>query len=137
VTAGQVVAFLDAEKTVDSGDYGGVFEQQQQRQQHPFWGQQRTAVGYSSYDSRPESHKPAARQTRLAIYLTKLDVGDVLKWLKFFSFCSLEKQVQQCLTQLRQRRTEVLQRPLKMSYLEGLQSTHADQLLASLAPASK
>jgi hypothetical protein len=119
-------------------------QQQQRQQQHPFMRQQqplfmrqRSALGYISYASRPESHKPEAHPTRLTAYLTRLDVGDVLTWLKFFSFCSLEQQVQQCLKQLRKRRTEVLERPLNMTYLEGLQRTHADQVLAGLAPASK
>jgi hypothetical protein len=116
--AGQVVAFLDAEEpaAVDSSRY-----KQQQRY-------------YSSYESSPQSDKAKSRLTRLTAYLNKLEVGSVLTWLKLFSFCSLKKQVKQCLRQLRKRRTEVLEQPLNMNDLSGLQRTHADLLLAGLAP---
>lgn len=88
---------------------------------------------YSAFESSPQSHQTKSSPTKLTAYLTKMSVSDVLNWLRFFSFCSLEKQVQQCLKQLRKRRTEVIVHPLNMTYLSGLQRTHADQLLASLA----
>jgi hypothetical protein len=125
VIAGQVVAFLDAEEPTKKQ------KQQKQQQQQ----KQRYLVSLG-YEITPQSCVETC-PTRLTAYVTKLNVREVLVWLKFFSFCSLEQQVQQCLTQLRVRCTEVMEIPLTMNYLSSLQRTHADQLLADLSPSSK
>jgi hypothetical protein len=112
VISGQVVAFLNAEEPAQVASAPALSSYRQQQR----------------YDDMSKSSP-----SRLTTYLTELTIIKVLEWFKFFSFCSLEKQVQQCLKQLRKRRTEVIALPLTMTYLTGLQRTHADLLLASLA----
>jgi hypothetical protein len=129
VISGQVVAFLDAEEPAEvasTRDLSSYKWQQCCDYNFPY--------RYTPIQSSPQSHKAQSSPTRLTTYLTKLSISKVLAWFELFSSCSLEKQVEQCLGQLWQRRTEFMELPLTMTYLSGLQRTHADLLLASLAP---
>jgi hypothetical protein len=89
-----------------------------------------------AYASQQSSHSPGApkHQTNLRAYLTKLTVGDILSCLAVFSHCGINKQAQECIDYaLTHKARELIALPLTVKLLQGLQSEHADQLLAGLA----